>query len=314
MANRVKISTLAPKPPTGNPGVGQEAVDWMVDFWSQKFAQVLPDRPDLIVVPECCDRFSEHTREQLHAYYHFRGTQVRDYFASVAMENSCYVTYSAVHDLPDGSRRNAVQMLGRNGELVGHYNKKHPVIGETTDDGILCGADATIIECDFGRVGCAICFDLNFQPLRERYAQLKPDLMLFSSVYHGGLMQAYWAYFCRAHFVAAVSGTPSAMISPVGTEIATTTNYHDHVTATLNLDCRIAHLDYNQEKLTALKNKYGSQVTIFDPGFLGSVLITCESDEHTADEMIDEFEIERLDDYMARALDFHADPANVESV
>ncbi len=312
MANRVRISTVSPKPPAGNPGVGQEAVDRMIDFWTGKFAQVLPERPDLIVVPECCVRFDEQTREQMHEFCRFRGTQLRDFFASVAKDNHCYVTYSDVHELPDGSRRNAVQMLGRNGELVGHYNKKHLVVEENTRDGTLCGADATIIECDFGRVGCAICFDLNFEPLRKRYMELKPDLLLFSSRYHGGLMQAYWAYCCRAHFVAAIAGPPSAMISPVGVELATTTNYYDYITATINLDCRVAHIDYNEDKFKAMKNKYGPEVTIFDPGFLGSVLITSESDARTAVNLIEEFEIELLDDYMVRALAFHADPANVE--
>jgi len=74
-----------------------------------------------------------------------------------------------------------------------------------TESGILYGREAPVFDCDFGRVAFAICFDLNFDELRLKYVKAKPDLIVFSSVYHGGLMQAYWAYSCRAHFIGAVA-------------------------------------------------------------------------------------------------------------
>src|SRR5690606_27636859 len=121
-----------------------------------------------------------------------------------------------------------------------------------------------------------ICFDLNFEELRLKYQAAKPDLIVFPSMYHGGLMQEYWAYSCRAHFVSSVApaNLPSEIISPVGHTLAASTNYFDFTTATVNLDCRVVHLDGNWGKLRALKEKYGSQVTIFDPGRLGAVLLT----------------------------------------
>jgi hypothetical protein len=134
-------------------------------------------------------------------------------------------------------------------------------------------------------------------------------------MYHGGLMQAYWAYSCRAHFVSAtgVDVTPNEFYSPVGHRIAASTNYMQNITATLNLDCTVAHLDYNWGKLARLKEKYGRDVTIFDPGQLGAVLITSESETVSIQEMIAEFEIELLDDYMERALAHHHNPANREA-
>jgi hypothetical protein len=53
-------------------------------------------------------------------------------------------------------------------------------------------------------------------------------------------------------------------------------------------------------------------VTIKDPGFLGSVLITSEHETVSVDDMIAEFEIELLDDYMARALAHRHTPGNME--
>ncbi len=136
--------------------------------------------------------------------------------------------------------------------------------------------------------------------------------MIFSSVYHGGLMQAYWAYSCRSYFVGAVAALPCQIYDPQGDLVASSTNYFDYVTATVNLDSRLAHLDYNWGRLAKLKQKYGTKVKIKDPGYLGSVLISSEDENISVDEMIKEFEIELLDDYFKRALEHRNEPSNME--
>ena len=111
---------------------------------------------------------------------------------ATAREHKCYIAYSAARQVEDGSWRNSTQMIDRNGAIVGIYNKNHVVIEETTVSGILCGKEAPVFECDFGTVACVICFDLNFDELRLKYGAVQPDIILFSSMYHGGLMQQYW--------------------------------------------------------------------------------------------------------------------------
>lgn len=125
-------------------------------------------------------------------------------------------------------------------------------------------------------------------------------------------MQAYWAYSCRCHFVGAVAGLPCEIRTPLGEVIASNSNYFDYVVATVNLDCRLVHLDYNWNRLKALKAKYGPKVTIEDPGCLGSVLVTSEHEAISVEQMIQEFDIELLDDYMQRALAHRHAPGNME--
>jgi len=216
--------------------------------------------------------------------------------------------------MEDGTWRNSSVMLDRKGNIAGIYNKNHVVIEETTEAGILCGRDAPIIECDFGRVAFAICFDLNFDELRLKYVKARPDLIIFSSMYHGGLMQPYWAYSCRCHFVGAIAGkaTPSQIYNPLGQLVASNTNYFDYVVEAVNLDCVLAHLDYNWQRLRNLKTKYGPKVKISDPGCLGSVMISSEHEKISAEDMVKEFEIELLDDYMKRALAHRHKQGNME--
>ena len=302
MANWVRISTIAAPSIHAEHGYGQPAVDAMIRRWRDLLVPVLHDRPDLIVVPECCDGYAGWSREQAEAYYQVRGNQVRDVFSELAGEHRCHIAYAAVRRAPDGTWRNSIQFLGRDGSVLGTYDKCHPVIFEMTDHGIVPGDDAPLIQCDFGTIGGLICFDLNFEPIRERYRGRWPDLLVFSSMYHGGLMLNYWAYASRRHLVTAVAGLPSGVFSPVGELLATTTNYFRHVTASVNLDCVVAHLDENWERLESLRAKYGPDVTIHDPGYLGAVLVSSNARSVTAAQMASESKLELLDDYLARSI------------
>jgi hypothetical protein len=310
----VTIATIGSGPATVAADTGpQKVVETMIAHWRRQFARILPDRPDLIVVPEACDRPGGFSPEKLRQYYQVRKDQVQKFFAQTARQNNCYIVYSAHREMPDGTRRNSSVLIDRKGNVVGIYDKNHPTIGEM-EKGIVCGKDAPVIECDFGRVAMAICFDLNFDELRLEYARARPDLIIFSSMYHGGLMQGYWAYSCRCHFVGAVAGraTPSEIRNPLGQVVASNTNYFDFAVATVNLDCKLVHLDYNWERLRKLKSKYGPKVTISDPGCLGAVLVSSEHETVSVDEMIEEFEIELLDDYFARSLEYRHKPSNTE--
>lgn len=291
---------------------GEKAIEFMIDMWTKELRPVLADNPDLIVLPEACDRFSAMSMEDRKAYYTLRGNKIRDFFAKVAKDNNCYIAYSAARKMEDGTFRNSTQLIDRKGEVVGVYNKNHLVPGETTEGGILCGKDAPIFETDFGTVAMAICFDLNFDELLEKYAKAQPDVIIFSSLYHGGLMQNYWAYRCRSYFVSSVGGEECTVVNPVGTTVARTTNYYHYVTATINLDNKVVHLDENWDKFHALKDKYGRGVTRFDPGNVGAVLLTSEMADKSIDEIIEEFEIETWDEYYDRSMKHRHTPGNME--
>lgn len=308
----VTIATIGPRPiAVGSNMKAQQIVDRMISHWNGRFGQVLPDKPDLIVVPEACDRPAGLSADKLSEYYHVRGDQVRNCFAKVARENKCYIVYSAARETADGSLRNSSVMLDRKGDVVAVYDKNYPTTGEI-DKGIVPGSDIAIAECDFGSVGFAICFDLNFDELRMRYAKAKPDLMVFTSMYHGGLMQGYWAYSCRCHFVGAVAGLPCEIRNPLGEVIASNTNYFDFAVTTVNLDSCLAHLDFNWGRLKSLKAKYGPKVIITDPGYLGSVLISSRDKNNSVGMMTSEFDIELLDDYFNRATDYRNKHSNVK--
>ncbi len=302
-ANNVTVATIGTRPPAMDKSVGyQTMVERVIEFWGNELKQVLPDRPDLIALPEACDRPGGlSTKEQLE-YYQARKKQVWDFFSSVAKENQCYLVFGTKWQEENGTWRNSDVLLDRQGNVAGIYNKNFPTVGEI-ESGIVPGTKAPVFQCDFGTVACVICYDLNFTELCDRYAAQKPDILVFSSMYHGGLMQSYWAYQCRSFFVAATGfrEIPSEILNPLGNIVASNTNYFDFVVATINLDRTMAHLDNNWGKLRELKKKYGKTVIVTDPGKLGPVLITSGHETVSAEEMAEEFEIELLDSYFNRS-------------
>lgn len=306
MARYVRVSTISARPQFVDLSSGyQSSVNEMIEHLKREVEQVLPDKPDLIVLPEACDRPAGISYENMKEYYKSRGDQVLDFFSCIARDNNCNIAYSAIREANDGVWMNSTSMIDRAGKVIGIYSKNYPTINEVNYSGISCGESAPIIECDFGRVACAICFDLNFDELRLKYAQQKPDILVFSSMFHGSFLQNYWAYSCRCHFAGAIAdGLTSSIISPVGQIIASSTNYYNFVTVDINLDCRVVHLDFNMERLRVAREKYKDKVKVTDPGYLGAVLISCETDELTVDDIIKEFGIEYLDDYMNRYLEF----------
>lgn len=314
MARRIIISSLGQNPlrfPLEEKSIGyDELVEKMIAFWKTQIEMVLPDSPDLIVLPEICDDYPGMPLEMQKTFRQARGDRMLKALQEAAAQHNCNVAYATVRQTADETWRNVAMLIDRKGEIIGRYNKNHPTSYEM-EEGILAGTQTSLIQCDFGTVGFVICFDLNFDVLRLKYKALHPDLLIFTSMYHGGLMQSYWAYSCRSHFVGSVwEGSPNEFYSPLGEQLAHSTNYSPTITATINLDCAQAHLDGNWGKLDALKKKYGRDVTIYDPGKLGSVLITSESETVDVNEMVAEFEIELLDNYLERSLMLHNDPAN----
>lgn len=306
MSRRVTVSLICTQNIPGDFSLGfDRLVKNYCDYLDRQIGQVLPSRPDLIVLPEACDRYNNFTQVQQTDYLVAADGIVRDHLRAAAKANNCCIAYSALRYFPDDIifyKRNSTQIIARDGSIAGIYDKNHCTIDENEISRVGYGEKAEVIKTDFGKVACAICFDLNFTELLERYIPQKPDLVVFCSQYHGGMRQEQWAYSCRSHFAGAIANDQGTILNPFGETLARTTNYYNHVTCTVNLDCCLAHIDYNNKKFTAAKSKYKKALTVYDPGHVGSVLLTCEADGISVHDIIKEFEIETLDEYFTRAL------------
>jgi hypothetical protein len=275
----------------------QQITDQVISKWQEKLKPVMVHNPDLVLLPEACDLPTfRWSKDEKFLYFKARGNQVLGFFASVAKQNRCYIAFGTYIERGDGRWNDSVVLVDRNGKVCGVYNKNFPT-DEEMDEGFVPSDQVELLECDFGKVAAVICFDLNFDELRERIANLNPDVLLFSSMYHGSdFVQNYWAYSCRSFLAGAQFNynVPSEIRNPVGRVVASSTNYTDFAVAEINLDFALVHLGGNKGKLGMLKEKYGDRVTIEDPGKLAVVMVSSDHPSKSAEEMLKEFDIEPL--------------------
>lgn len=302
MARRFRVSALAPAMPevrTSDPG---EISGLLCAFWARQLEELWPDEPRLIVLPEYCDRPRGLEGEAYVAYGCRRGSELEDFFADTARRHGTLLVYCTDRFSEDGWGENRMVFLDDGGRCLGTYTKVHLFPEEYRNERIRFGLEPRVVESPLGRLGGIICFDINFPVLMERYRPLAPEVMVFSSMFHGGLMQNIWAHGLSCHLVSAVSGMAGAILDPLGRVIAQSTNYRPFVTTDVNIDCAVVHVDYHEEKLRALRRRYGRAVTVDDLGLLGTMLLTSQEEGLPIGRVLEEFEITPYRQYLADSL------------
>lgn len=93
---------------------------------------------------------------------------VKETFSALARKHNAYII--AAMDLAEESAKgttysNAAVLFDRKGQVAGIYRKVHPVAVLGTDDletGITPGRQYPVFDCDFGKLGIQICWDIQF--------------------------------------------------------------------------------------------------------------------------------------------------------
>ncbi len=253
---------------------------------------------DLVVFCEGVEAFGQTIRqaEEVDRPGAFLGLY-RDF----ARRQRCHVAGS-VKIREGGCVYNSIAFLDRDGIVRGCYHKVNLTAYGEIPAGLTSGSGPVVVETDIGRLGGIICFDLNFEEIRRQYRALRPDILCFASMYHGGLMQPLWAYECRAFLVSALPFIGGGILDPFGQPVALTDCYNSVAKATVNLDRAMVHLDLNREKFPDIERKYGERVRIDVPPNIGPALIYSQSPDRTAMDIVREFDLELLDDYFERSL------------
>lgn len=195
-----------------------------------------------------------------------------------------------------GKVYNSLLLFDRKGALAAVYHKAYPTVYEL-ERGITPGDGALAVDTEFGRIGFAICYDLNFPELRLKYRDLNPDLILFSSMFRGGLQAQWWAFETRSHFASACVDPRSIIANPVGRIVAATDVISRSVTATINLDCEVLHLDYCNKRLDEARARHGKHFS-FEWAEAEGVMLVSSLGAMTVPELIREYGWETAEEYL----------------
>jgi len=186
------------------PGPSLERIAGLVDKEGARGA-------DLIALPETFRGQDDRTPETLD------GPTISA-LARLAEKHRTYIV--APIDRQDGDRRlNSAVILDRRGRIAGVYDKLYPfwVDEFTRHPTVQPGQNVTVISTDFGRLGVAICFDVNWAPLWQRLSDFGAELVIWPSAYSAGrTLQARAIDF--SYYVMSATWVPDCLVFDIDGE------------------------------------------------------------------------------------------------
>jgi len=200
----------------------------------------------------------------------------------------------------DGQAYNSAVLIDRQGQIAGVYHKIHPTIGEI-ESGIMPGNSTPVFETDFGTIGMAICYDLNFRDIMTGLKKNGAEIIFFCSAYRGGLQVRAWAFELGCYIVSAIWTDLGQIVDLTGRQLVESYFAQPVIVHEINLNRRLLHMDYNWEKMDEMLEKYGSELTFDYVSPEACYAIGCERAGLDIEQVIDEFGLERREEYFQRA-------------
>ncbi len=211
---------------------------------------------DLIALPETWTGQADHTPETL------AGPTITA-MAALARKHRTYIVCPL--DRLEGVRRvNSAVLLDRQGQVACIYNKVFPYWSEyDLRPPVRVGFEAPVHQADFGRVGMAICFDVNFAEVWQRLADQDAELVIWPSAYSAGTTLQAHALMHHFYIVTATGARDCLVYDITGEELLYAKSEGINISRiTLDLDRGIYHLDFHREKLDRLLRERGDDVEL----------------------------------------------------
>jgi hypothetical protein len=288
MARRVKIAAVGVRPPTAESRILERGsmLDLVLHHIVRELEPAFAWRPDLVLLPEACDRPLDLPDSESRRWDRENGPAVQDALARIARERGCVIAY--------GRGTGSLIVIERDGTVAGRHD-------------LLPGGPPPLVSCSLGKLACILSDEMQSERLRDVYSRLHPDIILLASRFPGGVLERAWAFDCRAHLASAVLWRsdlrlPCRIVSPVGAVVDASTTSRSHARAVINLDSAVIHLDNHREKLLALEGADPDGIAVQDPGYLWGVLVSNEAAGGTIRDKLARAGIETIDQYFTRYL------------
>lgn len=276
-----------------------------LDGFREILAKVAKEKPDFVCFPEVCACIGGGMSKGVES-----APELEPFVESVGKLAREFNTALVVPFLERyvGQVYNSVPIVGRNGKLALVYRKNFPTPGEM-DAGVVPGWETPVADCDGVRVGAAVCFDVNFPQVAAELERQRARLVFWPSMFWGGQLLQHWT-LRYGFYIAASFGPESAIIDMSGRYLVKQGLETSQVRggrlppwaiAEINADRELYHLDYNQNKFSAIRDKYGPEVDIEVHQPEAFFLLANRRAGLTVEQIAKEFSLETLRDYLARS-------------
>jgi predicted amidohydrolase len=218
---------------------------------------------DLAILPETAIT-GELGADALAHSVAFEG-QVRDVFSQKARELGCYMVVPTYLLESPGKKSlsNAAVLVGRKGEVVGIYRKRHLVVSlerGTMEAGATPGEALPVFDCDFGKLGIQICYDMDFDDGWVELARRGAELIAWPTQSPQTSQPAFRARQQRCYIVSSTWRHNASIFEPTGKIAAQITPPRRILVEELDLSYAILPWSSKLRNGEALKKVYGEKV------------------------------------------------------
>jgi beta-ureidopropionase len=295
MPRKVRIATIAM-------GHGGPTVEDNRQRMAGLIEQAMAEKPDILAIPESFTLVNLSDRREEELAEEVPGPTLR-MVSEFARRHHAYILCPILARRPDGLHIEAF-LIDRSGEIVGSYQKHHPVVEGSdynqVEFGSRPGSLVPVFETDFGRIGIQICFDIEYRAGWEELERAGAEIIFWLSAYDGGrdLSVKAWNHHC---YIASAVLTTYARILDIMGETLAISGIHDPIAArTIDLDVALFHTDFNKTQIPAIRAKYGPDVSLRLYHEEGCFTLQSNRDDLELSDIIREFQLDPLKDYLLR--------------
>lgn len=183
-------------------------------------------------------------------------------FASKAREHNCYIV-APTYLQEENNISNAAVLFGRRGEVAGIYRKVHLVVlpGSTDfENDCAPGPDVPVFECDFGKLGIQICYDIEFDRGWNELARKGAELVAFPTQSPQTSQPACRAMHGRYFVLSSTWRNNATLFEPTGKIAAQVLPPGRIAVQEIDLSYAILPWHPNLKKGEALRARYGDKV------------------------------------------------------
>lgn len=263
---KVVVGTALFGPSGTYPGLGERlrVLGGLIDAMARQAAEKYPgDGLDLAILPETA---VTSTFGQASARAIPLDGPVRETCGALARRYRTYlvVPMDLAEEGPKGTTySNAAVLFDRRGEVAGVYRKAHPVALVGSDElegGITPGRDYPVFDCDFGKLGIQICWDIQFDEGWRALAEQGAEIIAWPSASPATAQPAARAGRHRYYIVSSTWREDATVFEPTGLVAAQVEAPGKVLVHRLDLSYAVLGWSAPLRDGEALSRKYGERV------------------------------------------------------
>jgi predicted amidohydrolase len=263
---------------------------------------------DLAVLPEAAIT-GEVGEEALARSVPFEGP-VGETFTSKARQHGCYIVVPTyLLDSKEKKRcSNAAVLVGRRGEVLGTYRKVHLVVSlerGTMEGGSTPGNALPVFDCDFGKLGIQICYDMDFADGWTELARKGAELIAWPTQSPQTSQPAARARENRCYIVSSTWRHNASIFEPTGKIAAQITPPQSILVHELDLSYALLPWSSKLRNGEALRKAYGDKVGFHYYEDEDCGIFWSNDPRTTVGEMARSIGVLELEDEMARVREFY---------